>query len=353
MVATNRLTGHSSGFFSVYTLPPNQAVSVESQVRINAKRNQIPPRREVGPIIFKKTRTLLSKLTPSVDASLWKRGKQSVFITGSAARTPKIRAKTVQLVVTSPPFLDVVNYKQDNWLRCWFNGIDPNDIDIWHLKKAEEWQIAMTTVFKELFRVLRPGGFVAFEVGEVRNGKILLEDLVVPAGVKAGLNPGAIFINDQKFTKTSNCWGVNNLTKGDKHESNRFVLSPAVIERGRANVRRIPQRSSSGESEAAVSLIESWSANLRQAVEEDLAHALPASGTLGTQCPIRPGSTNQSIGNQVEGYYRQSARPPLAALRSAALQRRRLPRQETCSRRSSYRDPYGNESDWGLEPVRL
>src|SRR5262245_55808619 len=31
MVALNRLTGHSPGFFSVYTLPPNQAVSVKSQ----------------------------------------------------------------------------------------------------------------------------------------------------------------------------------------------------------------------------------------------------------------------------------------------------------------------------------
>ena len=30
MVAINRLTGHSAGFFSVYTLPPNQAVSVDS-----------------------------------------------------------------------------------------------------------------------------------------------------------------------------------------------------------------------------------------------------------------------------------------------------------------------------------
>ena len=33
MVATNRLTGHSPGFFSVYTLPPNQAVSAEGQVQ--------------------------------------------------------------------------------------------------------------------------------------------------------------------------------------------------------------------------------------------------------------------------------------------------------------------------------
>ncbi|MCW5555974.1 MAG: site-specific DNA-methyltransferase, partial [Verrucomicrobiae bacterium] len=40
MVALNRLTGHSSGFFSVYTLPPNQAVSVQSQRKINEKRDQ-------------------------------------------------------------------------------------------------------------------------------------------------------------------------------------------------------------------------------------------------------------------------------------------------------------------------
>jgi len=51
MVAINRLTGHSPGFFSVYTLPPNQAVSVESQVKINASRGQTPPPRDVGKLI--------------------------------------------------------------------------------------------------------------------------------------------------------------------------------------------------------------------------------------------------------------------------------------------------------------
>src|SRR4030095_11835222 len=40
MVATNRLTGHSKGFFSVYTLPPNQAVSIQSQRRINEQPKQ-------------------------------------------------------------------------------------------------------------------------------------------------------------------------------------------------------------------------------------------------------------------------------------------------------------------------
>ncbi len=48
LLALNRLTGHSAGFFSVYTLPPNQAVSVKSQRKINAQRNQTPPRRDVA-----------------------------------------------------------------------------------------------------------------------------------------------------------------------------------------------------------------------------------------------------------------------------------------------------------------
>ncbi|MGH9147625.1 MAG: DNA methyltransferase, partial [Vicinamibacterales bacterium] len=59
MVAVNRLTGHSSGFFSVYTLPPNQALSLESQRRINADRRQIPPRRHVASLILAKSHALL------------------------------------------------------------------------------------------------------------------------------------------------------------------------------------------------------------------------------------------------------------------------------------------------------
>ncbi len=69
MVALGRLTGHSAGFFSVYTLPPNQAVSVEAQRKINADRNQVPPRRHVPDLILKKSKRLLrdgGPLLPSV-----------------------------------------------------------------------------------------------------------------------------------------------------------------------------------------------------------------------------------------------------------------------------------------------
>ncbi len=222
MVATNRLTGHSPGFFSVYTLPPNQAVSVDSQRKINAKRAQTPPRRDVGAIILKKSRALLHKLSQEEFDTLRVSGAGARLMTACADHTPGLEDDSVSLVVTSPPFLDVVNYQLDNWLRCWFNGIDAATVPIWQLKKAADWTAAMTGVFRELRRVLKPGGHVAFEVGEVRGGSLLMETLVVPAAREAGLRPELVLVNDQVFTKTANCWGVGNLSKGTN--TNRVVL---------------------------------------------------------------------------------------------------------------------------------
>ncbi len=220
MVALNRLTGHSPGFFSVYTLPPNQAVSVASQRRINERRGQTPPRREIRPILLKKSRQLLSglQLEPLPPPPAPPR-----LLTGPAAATPALDAGSVALVVTSPPFLKVVQYEQDNWLRCWFAGIDPAAIEITMERTVAGWRRAMSAVFIELARVLRPGGHVAFEVGEVDGGRIGLEAEVIPCMLAAGLEPLLILINAQQFTKTSNCWGVTNNARGTN--SNRVVVA--------------------------------------------------------------------------------------------------------------------------------
>jgi len=222
MVATNRLTGHSRGFFSVYTLPPNQAVSVEAQRKINARLGQVPPERDVKAIILWKTRSLLARLTAADRPVLDEAAAEALLITASSDHTPQIRSDSVSLVVTSPPFLDTVDYQADNWLRCWFTGIDAAQVRVWCLRKPTDWQEAMTRTFREVRRVLRPGAFVAFEVGEVRGGSLLLETLVVPAAAEAGLEPAMVLVNDQAFTKTSNCWGVKNLQKGTN--TNRIVL---------------------------------------------------------------------------------------------------------------------------------
>jgi hypothetical protein len=222
MVATNRLTGHSKGFFSVYTLPPNQAVSVKSQIKINEQRKQTPDRRIVSNLIFKKSKSLLSDIDETTRKTLHASGTNALLMTGSCADTPLLKSGSVSLAVTSPPFLDTVDYASDNWLRCWFTHIETKNVEIWILKNVLDWAAQMSRAFSEMRRILKPGGFIAFEVGEVRNGRVKLEEFVVPAAAKAGLTPMLVLINDQEFTKTSNCWGVTNRQKGTN--TNRIVL---------------------------------------------------------------------------------------------------------------------------------
>lgn len=218
MVATNRLTGHSKGFFSVYTMPPNQAVSRKSQININRKRNQVPQDKDIKEIILKKSKQLLKDITYN------KQKVDYTLLSNPAHETPEISDNKINLIVTSPPFLDIVNYSQDNWLRLWFNDIDEKEYSskLTLCKTVEQWSDEMAKAFKEFKRILQDKGFIAFEVGEVRNKSVELDKYVVKIGINLGFNHIGTLINTQNFTKTSNIWGIKNNTMGTN--TNRIVL---------------------------------------------------------------------------------------------------------------------------------
>ncbi|HIC57504.1 MAG TPA: hypothetical protein EYO94_08900 [Acidobacteria bacterium] len=180
------------------------------------------------PRILRRSKSLLRNWTVlSFDRK--QRNPNALLTTQDARHATDIPTESTQLAVTSPPFLNVVDYQADNWMRCWFLGIDSSQVNITQTANSKDWQTFMTSALKDLHRIVRPGGYVAFEVGEVRNASLLLEELVLPAGITAGFDPVIIMINVQEFTKTANTWGVNNQTKGTN--TNRIVVFQKPVSR--------------------------------------------------------------------------------------------------------------------------
>lgn len=222
LAALTRLSGHSTHFFSVYTLPPNQATSARRQRIINANRNQRPEPRDVSAIILRKSRSLLADTDPDSRAALRAIGGKAILWCGSSCNSSPLGRKKVKLVVTSPPFLNEVDYRTDNWLRCWFSGIAVDEVAVSQRGGLEPWRAMMLRTLRACASVLAEDGRIAVEVGEVRKGTILLENPLATAGLEAGLVPETLMINRQSFTKTSNCWGVNNQEKGTN--TNRILV---------------------------------------------------------------------------------------------------------------------------------
>ena len=218
MVIINRLSGHSGGFLSVKTMPPNQAISIDAQRKINEKHGRIPDEKDIGTLILKKSKSLLRDGFPQINQA------QHKIQCCNALHLDYIENGEVDLLITSPPFMNVVDYAKDNWLRCWFAGIDSDKIMFDdNYASVEGWGAFVRQAFTEFARVVKSGGHIAFEVGEVQRGAINLEENVIASIEGLDFEVKEVLVNQQKFTKTSNCWGVDNNTKGTN--TNRIVVA--------------------------------------------------------------------------------------------------------------------------------
>ena len=103
------------------TMPPNQAVSLQVQRRLNAKHGQQPPIRDVAALILKKSKSLLRDGVPSISA------RDVKLAVCPSQKMSYLKANSVDLVVTSPPFLNTVDYKKDNWAQVVVCGVEGGD----------------------------------------------------------------------------------------------------------------------------------------------------------------------------------------------------------------------------------
>jgi DNA modification methylase len=221
LTALSRLHGHSTGFFSVYTFP-QLSIPPLAQKRNNEKRGQKPEYREIKSRILKKMSSDLKDVLPPFYHEF---SRQNIYSNHSSVEMKSLESSSVDLIITSPPFLDKVNYQADNWMKMWFLGIDPNKmqkISMFH--SVDTWCDFISKTLSECSRVMKKKAHMVIEVGDVQVGKkiINLDEIVLKAAEDTNMQWVRTYINSQKFTKLSNCWNVFNNEKGTN--SNRCVV---------------------------------------------------------------------------------------------------------------------------------
>jgi ubiquinone/menaquinone biosynthesis C-methylase UbiE len=155
-LALGRLHGHSSGFFSAFTF---NVVSVRppSLKRLRKKHDSELPYRDIKQLLLRAA----NRFVP----------EEGHMGTGRVlradARDLPFPDESVDLVITSPPFLDVIDYPDVNWLREWFVNSGPPQ-DPFFCRDQVEYSEFIRQVLVELRRVVIPGGRIVFEVGPVK-----------------------------------------------------------------------------------------------------------------------------------------------------------------------------------------
>lgn len=214
----------TSGYLSISM--PNTFSMSPDYVRKFVQTKQLNREfRDVFKIIKDKTERLFDK-----HQSL----KQSGLVLKSDAKTLsknealKEYLGKINLIVTSPPYLGIVNYAKQNWIRSWFLNKDIQEVsneldDDLNLK---EWVTFSTKVIKELKVMMKNDGVAIFVIGDVAKSKTSVVPLArefCSMVKEANLFKNIWCISDiiDSADKTTRIWGES---KGSATAIDRIVI---------------------------------------------------------------------------------------------------------------------------------
>lgn len=118
-------------------------------------------------------------------------------ITNDDVRDMCFKDDTVDLIVTSPPYMAKIQYTYNNWLRLWWLGEEVSDerenLDI--TQDSDRYSSFMREALSEMYRVLSPDSFCVLVVGDVKKHLSSGTKLINTAGMI-----GEIASEDTAFT---------------------------------------------------------------------------------------------------------------------------------------------------------
>lgn len=171
LLALARLHGHSSGYLSAPTFD-TVAISPAAQARRLKRLGATVEPRALAPRVLDACRRALARPLPPWFGLAARRARTQQ---ADAASLP-LASGSVDLVVTSPPYLDQIDYLSEQWLRLWLLDIDPEAYRTHqaHWSQPDRWVRWFDTVLRELARVLKTDGFCVVDVAAVRRGRSIV-----------------------------------------------------------------------------------------------------------------------------------------------------------------------------------
>lgn len=145
-------------------MPRTICLKPDYSLRYWRRHGLYPQKRNVFEMLISKVRYRLSHGKPDLHGS----AKQSDARL-AAQVFPELRER-IRLVVTSPPYLNVTAFEEDQWLRLWFLGGEPNPTygrisrDDRHQSAARYWAF-LTETWRGVAPLLRSDSVMVLRVG--------------------------------------------------------------------------------------------------------------------------------------------------------------------------------------------
>lgn len=164
-------------------MPRTISTKPDYSIRFWALRGLEPPDRDVFEVLRQRIDFRYASTPPPQSAVVRQGDFRSL-----PAQIGSLRRR-VKLVVTSPPYLDTTNFEEDQWLRLWFLGGQPNPTygrvsrDDRHERPEAYWQL-IADMWRVLGQVLAKDAYVVVRMG----GRKLTPDRIV-----SGLEATAMF----------------------------------------------------------------------------------------------------------------------------------------------------------------
>jgi hypothetical protein len=166
-------------------MPRTISTKPDYSVRFWSSRNWYPPSRDVFDLILNRIDYRYVSSVPKAQSFVFHADMRKLPYLLDAHRLP------VRCVITSPPYLDVTNFEEDQWLRLWFLGGPPYptrnrlNSDDRHTQEGKYWSF-IADMWRSLGAVLQKNAHIVLRIGSRRQSPDVIRSCLRHTSVKSG-----------------------------------------------------------------------------------------------------------------------------------------------------------------------